>query len=300
MNANDYRPTESERHEIERANDSGRQPVVFVHGLWLLDSSWDRWAKFFEDAGYVAVTPGWPDDPATIEAAHADPDAFAGKSVGDVAAYQQMIIDRLDRKPAIIGHSFGGVLVQMLAGRDRAAVTCAISPAPSRGVLPLPFDALKAASAVLSNPANRHRAVTLTFDQFRFGFANAIPENEAQELYEQFHVAGSGIPIFQAAFANLNPGTEVKAEKKNPGRGPMLIVAGEKDHQAPRAIAEATFDQQKKNKQSVTEFVQVPGRGHSLTIDSGWQEVAQICLDFTSRFAPAGEVLHAIPVMPRT
>jgi pimeloyl-ACP methyl ester carboxylesterase len=277
-------PTPSEQDEIDRANASGKQPVVFVHGLWLLDSSWDRWASFFEEAGFVAVTPGWPDDPTSVEQAHQNPEVFAGKSVGDVAAYQQMIISRLTRKPAIIGHSFGGVLVQMLAGRGLSAATCAVDPAPSRGVLPLPLDALRAAAPVLLNPANRNRAITLTYEQFRFGFANAVPEEEAHALYEQFHVAGSGIPLFQAAFANINPRTEVQADKTTPDRGPMLIISGEKDHQAPTAIAEATFKQQQKNQAAVTEFVEIPGRGHSLTIDSGWQEVAQTCLDFISRF----------------
>jgi non-heme chloroperoxidase len=277
-------PTPGEQEEIDRANASGKQPVVFVHGLWLLDSSWDRWAALFEDAGYVAVTPGWPDDPLSVEEAHAHPEVFAGKSVGDVAAYQQMIIERLDRKPALIGHSFGGVLVQILAGRGLSAATCAVDPAPSRGVLPLPLAALKAASPVLVNPANRHRAVTLTFDQFRFGFANAVSEKEAHELYEQFHVAGSGIPLFQAALANLNPATEVNATKTGDDRGPMLVVSGERDHQAPHAIAWATYQAQKKNEHFATEFVEIPDRGHSLTIDSGWQEVAQTCLDFVARF----------------
>ena len=277
-------PTPGEQEEIDRANASGKQPVVFVHGLWLLDSSWDRWAALFEDAGYVAVTPGWPDDPLSVEEAHAHPEVFAGKSVGDVAAYQQMIIERLDRKPALIGHSFGGVLVQILAGRGLSAATCAVDPAPSRGVLPLPLAALKAASPVLVNPANRHRAVTLTFDQFRFGFANAVSEEEAHELYEQFHVAGSGIPLFQAALANLNPATEVNAVKTGDDRGPLLVVSGERDHQAPHAIAWATYQAQKKNEHFATEFVEIPDRGHSLTIDSGWQEVAQTCLDFVARF----------------
>jgi len=247
MTDHGYTPTASEQAEIDRANASGKQPVVFVHGLWLLDSSWDRWAAFFEEAGYAAVTPGWPDDPTSVEAARAHPDAFAGKSVGDVAAYQQMIIERLDRRPAIIGHSFGGLLVQILAGRGLSAATCAI-------------------------------------DQFRFGFANAVTEDEAHALYDTFHVAGSGIPIFQAAFANINPASEVVADKKNPERGPMLIVSGELDHQAPPAISEANFKQQQKNTVSVTELVEIPGRGHSLTIDSGWQEVAQVCLDFIGRF----------------
>jgi non-heme chloroperoxidase len=277
-------PTPGEQEEIDRANASGKQPVVFVHGLWLLDSSWDRWAALFEDAGYVAVTPGWPDDPLSVEEAHAHPEVFAGKSVGDVAAYQEMIIERLDRKPALIGHSFGGVLVQILAGRGLSAATCAVDPAPSRGVLPLPLAALKAASPVLVNPANRHRAVTLTFDQFRFGFANAVSEEEAHELYEQFHVAGSGIPLFQAALANLNPATEVNATKTGDDRGPLLVVSGERDHQAPHAIAWATYQAQKKNEHFATEFVEMPDRGHSLTIDSGWQQVATTCLDFVTRF----------------
>jgi non-heme chloroperoxidase len=276
-------PTEQELAEVARANESGKTPVVFVHGLWLLDSSWDRWAAFFEAAGYAAVTPGWPGDPASVADAHEHPEVFAGKGVGDVAAYQQSIIDKLDKKPAIIGHSFGGVLAQILAGRGLSAVTVAIDPAPSRGVLPLPISALKASSAVLSNPANRHRAVTLTFEQFRYGFANAVTEDEAHELYDNYHVAGSGVPVFQAAFANINPGTELKAKMKKADRGPMLIISGEKDHQAPHAIARATYKKQSRNKENITEFTEIPGRGHSLTIDSGWQQVAQVCLDFVTR-----------------
>jgi pimeloyl-ACP methyl ester carboxylesterase len=276
-------PTAQELAEVERANSSGKQPVVFVHGLWLLDTSWDRWAEFFEAAGYAVVTPGWPDDPATVEEARANPDVFANKSVGDVAAYQQAIVEKLDRKPAIIGHSFGGLLVQMLAGRGLSAATVAIDPAPSRGVLPLPASALKASAAVLTNPANRHRAVALTFEQFKYGFANAVSDEEAHELYQKFHVAGSGVPIFQAAFANINPRTEVKADNLNPDRGPLLVISGEYDHQVPHAIAHATYERQRKNA-GTTEFTELPGRGHSLTIDSGWQEVAAVALDFVGRF----------------
>ncbi|GAB3780124.1 alpha/beta hydrolase [Nocardioides ungokensis] len=277
--------TESELDEIRRANESGKTPVVFVHGLWLLDSSWDRWAEFFEEAGFAAVTPGWPDDPGTVAEAREHPEQFAGKGVGDVAAYQQAVIERLTVKPVVIGHSFGGLLVQILAGRGLSAATVAIDPAPLRGVLPLPPAALKSSAAVLGNPANRRKAVTLTFDQFRFGFANAVSEEEAHELYDTFHVAGSGVPVFQAAFANINPGTELKADKKNPDRGPMLIISGEKDHQVPHAIANATFKKQRKNAENVTEFKEIENRGHSLTIDSGWREVAQVSLDFVSRFA---------------
>jgi pimeloyl-ACP methyl ester carboxylesterase len=276
-------PTAAELAEIERANSSGKQPVVFVHGLWLLDTSWDAWAAFFEESGYAAVTPGWPDDPATVEQAREDPDVFAGKGIGDVATYQQAIIERLDRKPAIVGHSFGGLLAQILAGRGLSAATVAIDPAPSRGVLPLPVSAIKASFTVLSNPANRNRAVALTFEQFQYGFANAVSEEEARQLYDKYHVAGSGVPIFQAAFANINPGTEAKADNLNAGRGPMLVISGEKDHQVPHAIAHATYERQRKNP-GVTEFTEIPGRGHSLTIDGGWRTVAQAALDFVGRF----------------
>lgn len=276
-------PTAAELAEIERANSSGKQPVVFVHGLWLLDTSWDAWAAFFEESGYAVVTPGWPDDPATVEQARKDPDVFAGKGIGDVATYQQAIIERLDRKPAVVGHSFGGLLAQILAGRGLSAATVAIDPAPSRGVLPLPVSAIKASFSVLSNPANRHRAVALTFEQFQYGFANAVSEEEARQLYDKYHVAGSGVPIFQAAFANINPGTEAKADNLNAERGPMLVISGEKDHQVPHAIAHATYERQRKNP-GVTEFTEIPGRGHSLTIDSGWRTVAQATLDFVGRF----------------
>ena len=278
-------PTAAEMAAVARANESGKTPVVFVHGLWLLDSSWDRWAAYFEANGYAAITPGWPDDPMSVGEAREHPEVFASKSVGDVAAYQQAIIEKLDQKPALIGHSFGGLLVQILAGRGLAAATVAIDAAGGRGVLPLPFSALKAASPVLTHPSTRHKAVTLTYDQFRYGFANAVSEEEAHRLYDQFHVAGSGVPLFQAAFANLNPSTEARADNKNPDRGPMLIISGEKDHQAPDATSKAIYERQRKNEHAVTEYALIPDRGHSLTIDDGWQEVAEVAHDFVARFA---------------
>ncbi len=279
--------SEREAEQVERANASGQAPVVFVHGLWLLPSSWDRWAAAFEEAGYAALTPGWPDDPETVQEAKAHPEVFAGKSVGQVADYAEGIIRRLDTKPAIIGHSFGGLLTQILAGRGLAAASVAISPAPFRGVLPLPISALRSAQPVLSNPANLHRAVPLTYEQFRYGFANAVGEDEAKELYESYSVPGSGTPIFQAAAANLNPWTEAKVDTKNAERGPLLIISGEKDHTVPKAIANASYKRQKRN-EGVTEFLVLPGRGHALTIDSGWQEVADTALAFIRRFPVEG------------
>ena len=274
---------EHEAEQVERANASGLMPVVFVHGLWLLPSSWARWVTVFEEAGFAAVSPGWPDDPETVEEAKAHPEVFAHKSIGQVADYQEAVIRRLEKKPAVIGHSFGGLLTQILAGRGLAAVSVAIDPAPFRGVLPLPISALRSASPVLENPANRNRAVPLTYEQFRYGFANAVSEKEAKELYETYSVPGSGAPIFQAATANLNPWTEAKVDTKNPDRGPLLIIVGDKDHTVPPAIAKASYNRQKRN-EAVTEFVTIPGRGHALTVDSGWREVADTALAFVQRF----------------
>jgi non-heme chloroperoxidase len=275
---------EHEARQVERANATGKQPVVFVHGLWLLPSSWDRWARAFEQAGYTALTPGWPDDPETVEEAAAHPEAFAGKTIGQVADHFAEIAGALTRKPAIVGHSFGGLLTEILAGRGLSAAAVAISPAPFRGVLPLPISALRSASPVLRNPANRNRAVPLTYEQFRYAFANAVGEDEAKQLYNAFAVPAAGIPLFQAANANLNPWTEARVDSRNPKRGPLLIVSGERDHTVPWAIANASFKKEKANR-GVTEIVRVEGRGHALTIDSGWRDVCDVALRFVQRFA---------------
>lgn len=275
--------TEHETGQIERANALGLTPVVFIHGLWLLPSSWDRWAGVFEEAGFTALTPGWPDDPDTVEEANAHPEVFAKKTIGEVADHFSDLIGKLAKKPAVIGHSFGGLLAQIVAGRGQAAVSVAIDPAPFRGVLPLPFSALKSASPVLSNPANRNRAVPLTFDQFRYAFANAVGDDEAKELYDTYAVPAPGAPLFQAAVANFNPWSEAKVDTENPERGPLLVVSGERDHTVPHAIAHASFKLQRKNP-GVTEFVEMGGRGHSLTIDDGWREVADTALAFVERF----------------
>jgi pimeloyl-ACP methyl ester carboxylesterase len=275
---------EYEAAEIEKANASGNTPVVFIHGLWLLPSSWDNWAEVFEEAGYPPLTPTWPDDPRTVEEARANPDVLAGKTLGQIADHTAEVIGGLRKKPAVLGHSTGGLLTQLIADRGLSAVSVAIDPGPFRGVLPLPLSSLKAAKPVLANPLNRGRAVTLTFDQFKYGWTNALGEDEAKQLYETYHVAAPGVALMQMANANLNPFTEAKLDPKNPQRGPLLIIDGEVDHTVPWAIANASYKRQKRN-EAVTEIVKVPNRGHSLTIDSGWREVCDTALAFVKRFA---------------
>jgi non-heme chloroperoxidase len=276
--------SEREQRQVERANASTATPVVFIHGLWLLPSSWDRWVALFEEAGYVALTPDWPDDPVTVKAARAEPEVLANKTLEQVAEHTTDIIYALDRKPVLIGHSTGGLLAEMLAGRGLAKVTVAIDPGVFRGVLPLPLVVLKGVGPFLINPLNRGRAITLTFDQFKYSWANALDEKEAKELYDTYHVAGSGIALVQMGNANVNPWTDAKVDTKNPARGPLLIIDGEKDHTVPWAIANAAYKRQRHNP-GVTEIVKMPNRGHSLTIDHGWREVAQTALDFVKRFA---------------
>jgi len=276
--------TEREAAQVERANASNATPVVFIHGLWVLPSSWDNWVTLFEEAGYVGLTPVWPDDPETVEAARANPEVLAKKTLGQVADHTTEIINALDRKPAVIGHSTGGLVAQMLAGKGLSAATVAIDPGVFRGVLPLPGSVLKGVGPFLIDPRTRGRAITLTFDQFKYGWANALDEQEAKELYETFHVAGSGIALAQMGNANLNPWTEAKVDTKNPDRGPLLIIDGEKDHTVPWAIANAAYKKQKRNP-GVTEIVKMPNRGHALTIDHGWREVAEASLEFVRRFA---------------
>jgi pimeloyl-ACP methyl ester carboxylesterase len=275
--------TDRETKQIDEANASGRTAVVFIHGLWLLPSSWERWRQHFGEAGYATLTPSWPEDPETVEAARANPQVFARKKVGQVADHVEEVIGALSGKPAVIGHSFGGLLAQIIAGRGLSAAAVAIDPAPFRGVLPLPISSLRSAFPVLGNPLNARRAVTLTFDQFRYGWANAVTIEEAKLLYETFHVAGPGLPLFEAATANLNPWTEVKVDSTNPERGPLLLISGGSDHTVPWAITKASFKQQRRNP-GITEIADLPHRGHALTIDGGWRDVADRALMFVKRF----------------
>jgi non-heme chloroperoxidase len=275
--------TEHESQQIERANSNGGAPVVFIHGLWLLPSSWERWADLFSDAGYAVLTPGWPDDPETAQAANANPEVFAGKTIGQVADHFGEVIGKLKTKPAVIGHSVGGLVTEIIAGRGLASASVAISPAPFRGVLPLPISELRSSAPVLGNPANRNRAVPLTYEQFRYAFANAVSEEEANQLYDTFAVPAPGAPLVQSAAANLNPWTEAKVDTRNPDRGPLLIVSGENDHTVPSAVANASFKREQRN-DGITEIVKIPDRGHALTIDAGWRTVAETALAFVQRF----------------
>ena len=277
--------TDVELAEITAANASGKTPVMFVHGLWLLSSSWQPWRELFEAEGYATIAPGWPDDPATVERSLANPDTFAGKMVGQITDHYAEAIAKLDQSPVIIGHSFGGLIAQKLAGQALSAVTVAIDPAQFKGVTALPPEALKSGAPALLKFNHTKHGVTLTYEQFAYGWSNAVSEEEGKHLFETFHVPGSGLPIFQAATANFNPWAETKVITDNDDRGPLLLIAGDKDHTVPQPVVENEFKIQQKNVGD-TELVVIPNRGHSLIIDSGWREVADAALEFVQRYLP--------------
>ncbi|GIF65322.1 alpha/beta hydrolase [Asanoa ishikariensis] len=254
-------------------------PVLFIHGLWLHASSWDPWVQVFRDAGYEPHVPGWPGDGDTVEASRANPDAIADHGIDDVVTHFAGIIEQLPSAPILIGHSFGGMIAQKLLGQDRALAAIAIDAAQIKGVLPLPLSALRATLPVFKNPANRHRAVSLTAEQFRYAFANAVSEEESDELFQRWTIPAPGRPLFEAAAANFNPHSPAEVATDNQTRGPLLLIASGKDHTVPETVTRATLKQYR-HSDAVTDIKTFPDRAHSLTIDSGWREVADTCLSW--------------------
>ena len=259
------------------AGGAGGRPVVFVHGLWLHASSWGPWVELFREKGYDPVAPGWPHEPDTVEGARANPEAVAGTGIDDVTNHVAAVVDALPAPPVLIGHSFGGLIVEKLLGTGRGAAGVAIDPAQIKGVLPLPLAQLRAGLPALGNPANRSRAVSLTAKEFRFGFGNAVSEEESERLYETWTIPSPAKPLFQAAAANFSLHSEAAVDTANAERGPLLLISGLEDHTVPDVVTRSTLKQYR-GSTAVTELKQFEGRGHSLTIDSGWREVADAVL----------------------
>jgi pimeloyl-ACP methyl ester carboxylesterase len=257
-------------------------PVVFVHGLWLHSDSWGAWVDQFREAGYEPQAPGWPGDGATVEETRANPDAVAGHGISDVVAHYSEIIQALDAKPVLVGHSFGGLIVQRLLGNGLGAAGVAIDAAPIKGVLVLPRSSLKVASVALKSPANRSKAVSLTEDEFRFGFGNAVSAEESKELFDRWTIPSPGKPLFEAAVANFSPHSPARVNTSNSTRGPLLLTAGGQDHTVPAAITRSTLKQYR-HSTAVTDLHEFPDRGHSLCIDAGWADVAGVVLDWLGK-----------------
>jgi pimeloyl-ACP methyl ester carboxylesterase len=256
---------------------SDRTPVVFIHGLWLHAVSWAPWVKLFGDAGYEPIAPGWPGDPDTVEAARANPGVLADHGIDEITSHYAQIIEQLPARPVLIGHSFGGMIAEKLLGEDYGAGAVAIDAAQIKGVLPLPLSALRSTLPVFRDPANKHKAVSLTAEQFRYSFGNAISKEESNDLYQRWAIPAPGRPLFEAAAANFELHSPAKVNTRNENRGPLLLVMGGRDHTVPEVITKATLKQYR-HSEAMTELTEFPDRGHSLTIDSGWRAVAEQCL----------------------
>jgi non-heme chloroperoxidase len=254
--------------------------IVFIHGLWIHASSWQLWMDFFKQQGYETLNPPWPGDSPTVAECRNNPSAIANRGVREVVDSYAKLISTLAEPPVVLGHSFGGLIAQIILGRGMARTAVAIDPAPIKGVWQLPFSALRASLPVLGNPFNIKKAVSLTFDQFRYGFANAVTEDEAKEMYNRWTIPAPARPLFQAAMASL-AGSETKVNTSNTSRGPLLITGGEKDHIAPPILGRAS--QKKYSSSVVTDFKLFEGRGHSLIVDHGWEEIAFYTLTWLNR-----------------
>jgi pimeloyl-ACP methyl ester carboxylesterase len=257
-------------------------PVLFIHGLWLHASSWTPWADLFAAEGYAPLAPGWPGVAETVEDARANPESIANRGIEEVTAHYAALIGKLPARPVIVGHSFGGMIAEKLLGEDLGAAAIAIDAAQIKGVLPLPLSSLRATLPVFKNPANAHHAVSLTAEQFRYSFGNAVSPEESDALYEQWTIPAPGKPLFEAASANFSPHSPAKVNTGNSGRGPLLLIMGGRDHTVPEAITKATLKQYR-GSDAVTDLAEFPDRGHSLTIDSGWRAVAGECLSWLAK-----------------
>ena len=261
---------------------STKAPVVFIHGMWLHATSWQPWQELFAEAGYQPVAPGWPGDADTVEATRANPDAVANHGIDDVTNHYASFIEGLPSPPILIGHSFGGLIAEKLLGMDRGAAAIAIDAAQIKGVLQLPLSQLRGTLSIFANPANRHKAVSLTAKEFHYSFGNTLPEEESDALHARWTIPSPARPLFEAAAAAFSPHSPAEVDTANEDRGPLLLTMGGKDHTVPEAITKSTLKQYR-DSHAVTDLVEFADRGHSLTIDSGRREVAEACLAWLTK-----------------
>ncbi|MDX1889443.1 alpha/beta hydrolase [Mycolicibacterium sp. 050158] len=282
-------------------------PVVFIHGLWIHSTAWQPWLDLFTERGYRVSAPGWPGDGETVAATRANPEALDDVGIRTIVDHYASVIGSADgrheAKPIAVGHSFGGLIAQELLAAGLVAAAVAIDPAPIKGVKALPLAQLRSAFPVLSNPANRHRTVSLNLRQFRYAFGNALSVEESNRLHELWTIPGPGLPLFEAATANLSKNSPARVDTRLVDRGPLLLTSGTEDHTVPLKVTKEVFGMYAKgvsdtpvngvsdtpvngvsdtpvNGVSDTDFHVFPGRGHSLTIDHGWRDVAEVALDW--------------------
>jgi pimeloyl-ACP methyl ester carboxylesterase len=265
---------------------SPTHPVLFIHGLWIHASAWQPWQDLFQANGYSTSAPGWPGDGDTVQATRDNPDALNEIGITAICQHYAALIDMMAVKPIVVGHSFGGLIAQELLANGYAVAAVAIDPAPIKGVKTLPFSQLRSGLPVLGNPANKKRTVSLTAKQFRYSFGNALTEQESDALYERWTIPGPGRPLFEDATANFTKNSPAAVDSHHAIRGPLLLLSGTEDHTVPQKVTEAVYKLYSDNP-STTDYQILEGRAHSLTIDAGWHDVADVALHWISTHEPA-------------
>jgi len=256
------------------------RPVVFIHGLWIHSAAWAPWLELFAEHGYDPSAPGWPGDAATVAETRAAADALDDVGIEQICHHYADHIDKLGTKPILVGHSFGGLIAQELLANNLGVAAVAIDPAPIKGVKTLPFSQLRSGFPVLGNPANKKRTVSLTAKQFRYSFGNAITEEESDALFEAWTIPGPGRPLFEDATANFSRNSPAKVDTHQAVRGPLLLISGSEDHTVPKKVTLEVAKMYEDSPDSITEYREFEGRGHSLTIDSGWRTIADATLEW--------------------
>ncbi|WP_255658506.1 alpha/beta hydrolase [Actinoplanes sp. L3-i22] len=256
--------------------------MVFVHGLWVHAVSWQPWQELFDKQGFTTYAPGWPGDAETVDATRADPSGQAGVGVEQITDAYAAFLAGLDEPAIVIGHSFGGLIVEKLLDRGLPAAAVAISPAPIKGIRALPLNLLRSSLPVTSRPANRRKAVTLTEKQWAFSFGNALDRAESDELYRRLSIPGPGRPLFEASFANFTPNAATTVDPARAGRGPLLLMANGQDHTVPEVVVKAAH-RLYATSPATTDLITYSDRGHSAPFDHGWRAVADDTLAWLAR-----------------
>lgn len=253
--------------------------IVLIHGLWLNALSWENWVERYRARGFDVIAKSWPGMEGDIASLRANHSAIDNLGLGEVADHYQAIVQALPEPPILIGHSMGGVVVQVLLDRGLGAAGVAVDPGPLKGVLALPVSALRSAFPALKNPANNHRAVMLSAEEFHYAFTNTLDEAASETAYRRYAVPGPGRVLFQAALANLNPRAVTRVDFHNANRAPLLLIAGGEDHVAPPVVTKAEAKLQGKS-EALTAYKEFPGQSHFTVGQPGWEEVADFALDW--------------------
>jgi pimeloyl-ACP methyl ester carboxylesterase len=260
--------------------------IVLIHGLWMTPLGWENWVQHYTSRGYRVLAPSWPGMEVGIEELRRDPSPIAGLGITEIVDHYEGIIRDLPSPPIIMGHSFGGLITQILLDRGLGTAGVAIATAPAKGVLLLPFSTLKVSFPALRNPANNHRAVPLTAEQFHYAFGNLLSEEESDKVFERYAVPGPDHVLFQAGLANFNPHAASAVNFHNDDRAPLLLIAGDKDHISPPSVVEANFRLYRKS-QAITDYKEFPERSHYIVGQQGWEEVADYALSWATDNAAA-------------